>query len=113
DAARNLSSGARGATMGSFSRKRVRPIDEMASQFYVLLEVADQPGVLATIAAAFGSHGVSIKSMRQQGMADDARLMFVTHRAREADLEATLHDVRALDVVHKVGSILRVVGEED
>jgi homoserine dehydrogenase len=113
DAAKNLVRGAPGATIGSLSKKRVRPIDEMSSQFYVLVEVADRPGVLAKIADAFGRHGVSIKSMQQKGIGDDARLMFVTHRAREADLEATMHAVRELDVVHKVGTILRVVGEDE
>jgi homoserine dehydrogenase len=113
DAAKNRAGGGRGATMGMVARKRVRPIDEMSSQFYVLVEVADRPGVLAAIASAFGRHGVSIKSMEQRGIADDARLIFVTHRARERDLEATMHDVRQLDVVHRVGSILRVVGEDD
>jgi homoserine dehydrogenase len=113
DATKNLAGGGRGATMGRVARKRVRPIDEMESQFYVLVEVADRPGVLAAIASAFGVHGVSIKSMQQVGIADDARLIFVTHKARERDLEATMHDVRALEVVHKVGSILRVVGEDD
>ena len=85
----------------------------MSSQFYILIEVADKPGVLAAIASAFGEHGVSIKSMEQRGMADDARLIFVTHKAKERDLEATITAVRQLDVVHKVGSILRVVGEDD
>jgi homoserine dehydrogenase len=113
DAAKNLAGGSRGATIGTGARKRVRPIDEMSSQFYILIEVADRPGVLAAIASAFGEHGVSIKSMEQRGMADDARLIFVTHRARERDLEATIHDVRQLDVVHRVGSVLRVVGEAD
>jgi homoserine dehydrogenase len=113
DAAKNLAGGSRGATIGTGARKRVRPIDEMRSQFYILIEVADRPGVLAAIASAFGEHGVSIKSMEQRGMADDARLIFVTHHARERDLEATIHDVRQLDVVHRVGSVLRVVGEAD
>ena len=113
DAAKNLAGGGRGATMGAVARKRIRPIDEMESQFYVLVEVADRPGVLAAIASAFGAHGVSIKSMQQVGIAEEARLIFVTHKAKERDLEATMHDVRALDVVHKVGSILRVVGEDD
>lgn len=113
DAVKNLAGGGRGATMGSAAPKRVRPIDEMESQFYILIEVADRPGVLAAIASAFGEHHVSIKSMQQRGLADDARLIFVTHRARERDLEATMNAVRQLDVVHKVGSILRVVGEED
>jgi homoserine dehydrogenase len=113
DAAKNLATRNRGATVGTFSRKRVRPIDEMEAQFYVLVEVADKPGVLASIASVFGAHGVSIKSMQQQGMREDARLIFVTHKARERDFQATMHDVRALDTVHRVGSILRVVGEDD
>jgi len=113
DAARNLAAGSRGATMGAPSGKRVRPIDEVASQFYVMCEVADRPGVLAAIASAFGEHGVSIKSMQQQGIADDARLIFVTHKARERDFEATMAAVRQLEPVHRVGSILRVVGEDE
>ena len=48
--------------------------------------MADRPGVLAAIAGVFGTHEVSIQSMQQQGQGDDARLIFVTHLAREADL---------------------------
>ncbi|MGH9023078.1 MAG: homoserine dehydrogenase [Acidimicrobiia bacterium] len=113
DAARNLVAGSRGAVHGTLERRRVRPLDEMESQFYLLVEVADRPGVLAAIAGVFGRHGMSIKSMRQKGLADDARLIFITHRARESALAATVAEVRQLDVVHKVGSIVRVVGEED
>jgi len=113
DAARNLAAGSRGATMGAPSGRRIRPIDEVASQFYVMCEVADRPGVLAAIASAFGEHNVSIKSMQQQGIADDARLIFVTHKARERDFEATMAAVRQLEPVHRVGSIIRVVGEDE
>jgi homoserine dehydrogenase len=113
DAAKNLTSGGRGATIGPLARRRVRPIDELESQFYLLMEVADRPGVLAKIADQFGRHGVSIKSMQQRGIGDDARLIFVTHRAREADLRDTVHALRDVDVVHRVGSVLRVMGDED
>jgi homoserine dehydrogenase len=113
DAAKNLASGGRGATIGVLSRRRVVPIDEIESQFYLLMEVADRPGVLAKIADQFGRHGVSIKSMQQRGIGDDARLIFATHRAREADLRATVHALRDVDVVHRVGSVLRVLGDED
>ena len=51
--------------------------------------------------------------MQQQGIADDARLIFVTHKAREKDFEATMAAVRQLESVHRVGSILRVVGEDE
>ena len=113
DAVKNLASGGPGARLGRLTRRPIRPIDEVESQFYLLMEVADQPGVLATIADAFGRHGVSIKSMQQRGIGDDARLIFVTHRARESDLRAPVHALRDVDVVHRVGSVLRVVGDED
>jgi homoserine dehydrogenase len=51
--------------------------------------------------------------MQQRGIGADARLIFVTHRAREADLRATVHSLRDVDVVHRVGSVLRVLGDED
>jgi homoserine dehydrogenase len=69
--------------------------------------------VLAKIADQFGQHDVSIKSMQQRGIGADARLIFVTHRAREADLRATVHALGDVDVVHRVGSVLRVLGDED
>jgi homoserine dehydrogenase len=111
DAAKNLVSGARGATVGTLVRKPIRPIDEVESQFYLQLEAADEPGVLAAIAERFGARGVSIKSMQQEGIGREARLIFITHAAREADLRATVHDLREVGAVHRVGSILRVMGD--
>lgn len=113
DASRNLVAGARGATIGELVPKPIRPMADVESPFYVLVEAADRPGVLAAIADQFGRHGVSIKSMEQRGIGADARLVFITHRAREADLVATLDGLRDVDVVHRVGSVIRVVGEED
>ena len=113
DAAKNLHAGARGATIGALTRKPIQPIDETASQFYVSLDVVDRPGVLAAIAGVFGKHNVSIQSMQQKGQGEGARLIFVTHLAREAALTATIHEVRDLDVVASVGSVLRVIGGEE
>jgi homoserine dehydrogenase len=113
DAAKNLHSGARGATIGTLERRPIRPIDETSSQFYISLEAADQPGVLATIAGVFGQHEVSIQSMQQDGQGDDARLIFVTHLALESALSATIRAVRELPAVKRVGSVLRVVGGEE
>ncbi len=113
DAAKNVRAGARGATIGTLVRRPIRPIDETASQFYISLDAADRPGVLAAIAGVFGRHDVSIQSMQQKGEGAAARLIFVTHLAREAALAATIHDVRELDVVARVGSVLRVVGGEE
>jgi homoserine dehydrogenase len=113
DAAKNLVEGRKGATVGALADKPIRPIDEVESQFYLSMEVADRPGVLATIAAEFGRHAVSIRSMQQRGLGDQARLIFVTHRAREADLRATVHALRDVEPVRRVGSVLRVMGEEE
>jgi homoserine dehydrogenase len=113
DAVKNLVSGGKGAIVGELVDRPIRAIDDAEMPFYLLLEVADRPGVLASIAGEFGRHGVSIKSMEQRGLGADARLVFVTHRAREADLRATVAAFRDVDTVHRVGSVLRVMGEED
>ena len=113
DAVKNLVGGGKGATIGDLVERPIRPIDDVESQFYLLMEVADQPGVLAAIAGEFGTHGVSIKSMEQRGIGDDARLVFITHRARESALSATLQALRGVEAVHRVGSMLRVMGDED
>jgi homoserine dehydrogenase len=113
DAAQNLRSGSRGATIGTLHRTPIRPVDETASQFYISVDAADRPGVLATIAGVFGNHEVSIQSMQQKGHGVEARLIFVTHVAREAAMAATIREVRELDAVERVGSVLRVVGGEE
>ena len=113
DAAKNLHSGARGATIGALERRPIRPIDETSSQFYVSLDAADRPGVLAAIAGVFGGHKVSIQSMQQKGEGEDARLIFVTHVARDADVMATIREVRDLEAVNNVGSVMRVIGGEE
>jgi homoserine dehydrogenase len=113
DAAKNLVEGRKGATVGTLARKPIRAMDDVESQFYLLIEVADRPGVLAAIATEFGRNGVSIRSMQQRGIGDDARLIFVTHTARERDLRATVEALQGVDAVHRVGSVLRVVGEEE
>jgi homoserine dehydrogenase len=113
DAVKNRRSGSRGATLGTLVRRPIRPIDEVASQFYISLDAVDRPGVLAAIAGAFGEQRVSIQSMQQKGQGDEAKLIFVTHLAREADLRATMHAMRDLDVVKRVGSVLRVAGGEE
>jgi homoserine dehydrogenase len=84
----------------------------MDSQFYLLLQVVDRPGVLAKIAGAFGENQVSIKSVWQEGTGESARLVLVTHRAREGAFRATLEALKALDVVLAVESVMRVEGEE-
>jgi homoserine dehydrogenase len=90
----------------------VRPMSELRTQYYLTLDVTDRPGVLATVAHVFGESNVSIRSMEQVGLGDEARLVFITHTALEADLQSTLEGLARLDVVHRIGGVLRVIGPE-
>jgi homoserine dehydrogenase len=109
DAAINRSKGTH-ASLGSFAAAPIRSIDETFSSFYVPLEVEDRPGVLAQVASAFANHSVSIRTAEQEGTDTDARLVFITHAAREADVRATLRELRHLDTVKTIGGVLRVIG---
>ncbi len=92
----------------------LRPITELRTQYYLSIDVTDRPGVLAAVASVFGEHHVSIRSMEQVGLAavGEARLVFITHTALEADLQATIADLALLDPVERIGCVLRVIGPE-
>jgi len=98
----------------AFRREKVeiRPISELRTQYYLTLDVMDRPGVLASVAHVFGEHHVSIRSMEQVGLGGEARLVFITHVALEADLQATLASLAKLDVVERIGGVLRVIGPD-
>ncbi len=104
----------RGAATGPppTAAARIHPIGELRTAFYLALEVIDRPGVLAAVAGVFGRHGVSIRSMEQEGLGDQARIIFITHVACEGDMRATLDDLRHLEAVRQVGSVLRVIADE-
>jgi homoserine dehydrogenase len=109
DAAGNLRKGSH-ASIGRLPRAEICPIDEVRSEYYLNLEVADRPGVLHSVAGVFAEHGVSIRSMEQEGLGDEARLVFITHEAPESAIQATLRDLGGLDAVDRITSMLRVLG---
>lgn len=90
---------------------RLLPHSAATSAFSLDLDVEDRPGVLAEVAGVFGANGVSIRSMEQQGEADQAKLMFITHQAREADMTSTLEKLASLPSVNRVGEPFRVVSD--
>ncbi len=112
DAARNRRHGTP-APPPPRSPARIRPLDELRSAFYLSLDAFDRPGVLAAVARVFGDNGVSIRAMEQVGLGDEARLIFLTHQAREGDVRATIEGLRRLDAVDRVGGVLRVIGADD
>jgi homoserine dehydrogenase len=115
-AARRLVLGGPGRTETTTGHVPALPIDAAVTSYYIGLDVADQPGVLARIAKLFAEHGVSIEIMRQTihrdaaSAVESAELRIVTHRASEAALAATVEAVKGLDVIKSVTSVLRVEG---
>ena len=109
-AAKNLQQGV-SSEFGVLSEVKIRAIDETSSAFYLQLDVEDKPGVLAVVAGVFGEHGVSIRSMEQKGHDATAHLVFITHQAREADVQSTIRELRDLDEVRDIGALIRVIGD--
>jgi homoserine dehydrogenase len=111
-AARNRLAGRRGPGESAYAELPVLPMGRTVTRYHVNLDVTDKTGVLAAVASAFAHNDVSIKSVRQDGHGDDASLVLVTHEATDAALSATVHDLRGLDVVRAVASVMRVEGGE-
>jgi homoserine dehydrogenase len=109
DAARNRVSGRHDVPFSVDTTLHSVPAGDLSSAFYISIDVLDQPGVLASVAGVFGSHGVSIQSMEQSGFADEARLSFLTHLAKTRDVEATVEDLAKLDSVDSIGACIRVI----
>ena len=109
DAARNRVSGRHDVPFSVDTSLRGVDSGEVASVFYISLDVLDQPGVLASVAGVFGRHHVSIQSMEQSGVGDEARLSFLTHSALTRDVLATITDLGQLDSVDSIGACLRVI----
>jgi homoserine dehydrogenase len=108
--ARNTLSGARGAGESSYADLRISPMGEVITRYHISLDVADKAGVLAAVAGAFATHDVSIRTVRQEGHAGDASLVVVTHTATDAALQAVVEELRGLDTVRSVASVMRVEG---
>lgn len=118
-AARNRVLGSRGPRESRYARLPVAPMGFIETRYYVSMNVADKPGVLAAVAAEFGKREVSIAEVRQEGVADEggqrvgARIVVVTHRATDAALSETVDALADLDVVQSVASVLRLEGTDE
>ena len=106
--ARNLLAGLRGPDSSTYAQLPLVPIGDAWTSYYVQLDVADRPGVLAPVADAFAQQGVSIKAVRQEGRGEDANLIIMTHSAREAALAKTVAVLGAMEAVRNVDSVMRV-----
>jgi len=87
-------------------------VADVSSSFYLYLEVADEPGVLARVATVLGDHGVSVKSVVQRGIGDEARLVMVIHECLESKFAEALGALGSLDEMRAAPRAIRVIEEE-
>ncbi len=92
--------------------QRLRLVDDVESAFYLHLEVADRPGVLAQVAHVLGEQGASIKSVVQQGLGEGARLVMVVHPLLESRFFAAVDEIARLDFLRAHPRAIRVIDEE-
>jgi homoserine dehydrogenase len=91
---------------------QLRLLEDIPSAFYLHLDVVDQPGVLAAVTQVLGEQGVSIKSVVQRGMGENARLVMVTHQVPESGLRLAIERLAAFDFVRSPPRTIRVIEEE-
>ena len=108
--ARNKVRGGIGVGESDYAALPIATVGAVKTRYLIRLDVADKPGVLATVAQLFASHDVSIETVRQSGRGDSAELIVMTHEASEASLSATVDALSKSSVVKSVESVLRVVG---
>jgi homoserine dehydrogenase len=87
-------------------------VEDVVSAFYLHLEVADEPGVLAQVARVLAEDGVSVKSVVQKGLGEQARLVMVLHPVLESRFEAAIDALSRLEVLRSPPRAIRVLEEE-
>jgi homoserine dehydrogenase len=91
---------------------RLPIVADVASAFYLHLEVADEPGVLAGVAAVLARHDVSVKSVVQKGLGEEARLVMVLHPVLESRFGAAVEEIARLPVLRAPPRAIRVIEEQ-
>jgi homoserine dehydrogenase len=86
-------------------------VRDVESAFYLYVEVADRPGVLAQVAEILGLQGISVKSVVQRGIGDDARLAMVMHPVLESKFRAAVDMIERLDFVRSRPRSIHVIEE--
>jgi homoserine dehydrogenase len=92
--------------------KKLKMVTDLDSAFYLYLEVADKPGVLAQIAKILGEGEVSVRSVVQRGMGDDARLVMVMHKSSEKKFKSAVAKIAKLKFMRSKPRSIRVIEEE-
>lgn len=118
DVARNILHGAAtrvpamGCQVNAVRDRRVKPIDELETQYYFRFAAVDSPGVLSKISGVLGAHRISIESVQQKGRVakGSVPIVMITHKAREAHVQKALKEIDNLPVVQGKTMLIRIEG---
>ena len=101
------------STCTCYETKKIKPMGDVKTNYFLRLQVLDEPGVLANIASVFGAHGVSLASVVQKGCYQDvAELVVITHKVMEKDIQDSLEIIRKLTITKEIVNLIRVEGME-
>ena len=107
-ASRNIVYGGRAPEDNTYANLPIADAGEALTCYHIDMQVDERTGVLAAISSEFASQGVSLRTVRQEGSEEGARLIVVTHTARESALRKIVETLTQLDVVKEVNSVLRL-----
>ena len=116
DVARNMLGGAVGRVPAlghqpaGVKARRIKPIEELETEYYFRFSAEDRPGVLSKISGILGKHQISIKSVHQQGrdLVGAVPIVMITHEAKEASVRAALSEIDKLGVVKDKTVLIRI-----
>ncbi|WP_293818762.1 homoserine dehydrogenase [uncultured Corynebacterium sp.] len=108
--ARNIVLGGRGPGESTYASLPIANFGDVCTRYHVDMQVDDRLGVLAEVASVFSEQGVSLKTVRQEGLNNGARLVVITHSAKERNLEDTVAKLKELDAVKAIDSVIRMEG---
>ena len=98
--------------LASFHQKncKLAPSKELVTRFYARFLTKDQPGVIGKLGTCFGKCGVSLESIVQTGFQDKlAEIVVVTHDVTEGSFQKALDEIRNLEAIDSIPSLLRVL----
>ena len=108
-AARNKVHGGHAPGENTYANLPIADFGDVTTRYHIDMEVEDRTGVLAELSAIFAARNISLKTVRQEESGENARLIVVTHSAREADLDATVEELKQTSAVKAVNSVIRLI----
>lgn len=109
-AGRNKVFGGRAPGDSTYANLPILDFGEVTTRYHIDLHVDDRVGVLADIARTFADEGISLRTVRQEGANPGARLVIITHSAKEDTLRGCIDALTDLDAVLSINSVIRIEG---